>query len=68
MKTQVQAKKDDRDNNRILRWLVIAIAVLVVGALSYNLLAHKRMGPTPDAPETSQAAPPTSAGASANGK
>ena len=43
MKSPRQAKSDERDNRRVLTWLVIAIAVIVIGALSYNFFARQRM-------------------------
>ncbi|MDM0108840.1 hypothetical protein QTH97_28125 [Variovorax sp. J22R24] len=60
MKSPGQVKGDERDNTRVLRWVVIAVVILVVGALSYNFLAREK---TSDAPlarpsaESAQKAP-----------
>ena len=38
-----QAKSDERDNNRVLRWGVIAVIVVGVGALAYNFFAQQKI-------------------------
>jgi hypothetical protein len=35
-----QAKNDDRDSRRVLRWVVISVVVLLIGALTYNYMAR----------------------------
>ena len=55
-----QAKKDDRDNNFVVRWAVAAVIVVAIGAVGYNYLA--RTG-SPDMAPTStpvQVAPSSS--------
>lgn len=47
MKTQTQQKSDERDNKRVLRWIVVAVVVLLVGALTYNFFARERTGAAP---------------------
>ena len=37
-----QAKRDERDNNLVLRWGVIAVIVVGVGALAYNFFAQQK--------------------------
>jgi hypothetical protein len=55
MKTQTQQRTDERDNKRVSRWLVILVAVLLVGVLTYNFFARERTGAAPMAqPSTSQ--------------
>lgn len=55
MKTPVQQRTDERDNKRVLRWVVIAVVVLVVGALIYNFLGRERTGEAPAVPQNSAA-------------
>ena len=43
--TREQAHDNRHDNKRAFRWGAGLVAVLVVGALSYNLLSHDRPGP-----------------------
>jgi hypothetical protein len=38
-----------------VRWVVIAIVVLLVGVLSYNFLARERTGAAPAAPPSTPA-------------
>jgi hypothetical protein len=66
MKTQTQQRTDERDNRRVWQWTVIAVVVLLAGALSYNLLGREHTGaPTvpPATPTTESAtqAPPNPA-------
>jgi anti-sigma-K factor RskA len=60
MKTQIQQRTDERDNRRVWRWVVIAVVVLLVGALTYNFLGRERTGapttqPSTQAPQNSAA-------------
>jgi len=55
MKTPTQQRTDERDSKRVLRWVVIAIVVLLVGVLSYNFLARERTGAAPAAPPSTPA-------------
>ena len=55
MKTPTQQRTDERDNKRVLRWVVIAIVVLLVGVVTYNFLARERTGAAPAAPPSTQA-------------
>ena len=51
-----QAKSDERDNNLVLRWGVIAVIVVGVGALAYNFFAQQKIeGPAEQG--SSQVAP-----------
>ena len=53
--TQQQASSDRSDNKRAFRWGAIAVAVLVVAALGYNMVSHERAGPLgPEAPTATQ--------------
>jgi hypothetical protein len=47
MKSPHQVKTDERDSARVLRWVVAAVIVLVIGALSYNYFAKQRMAQGP---------------------
>jgi len=58
--TREQAHDNRHDNKRAFRWGAGLVAVLVVGALSYNLLSHDRAGPlNPEAPAVQQRADPS---------
>jgi hypothetical protein len=61
MKTQTQQRTDERDNSRVWRWAVIAVVVLLVGALSYNVLGRERTGAPTVRPATPTAEPATQA-------
>jgi len=53
--TPHQAHNDRRDNKRAFRWGAIAFAVLLAGALGYNMLSHDRAGElNPQAPTATQ--------------
>jgi len=66
--TQEQASNDRSDNKRAFRWGAIAVAVLVVAALGYNMVSHERAGPlgpeTPTATQQRRAPTPDSGGTS----
>ena len=57
--TREQAHDNRHDNKRAFRWGAAVVAVLVVGALSYNLLSRDRAGPlNPETPAVQQRAEP----------
>ena len=58
MKPQGQVGSDERDNKRVIRWGAIAIAVLLVGALSYNFFSTQRSA-EPAGPANSQSSTPS---------
>lgn len=61
MDDATQARSDRRDNKRAFRWGAIAVAVLVVLALGYNMVSHERAGPLgPDAATSAQRHQPPS--------
>lgn len=63
--TREQARSDRRDNRRAFRWGAIAIVVLALGAMGYNLLSRERSGPlNPDAVTTQKAPAPVEGGQS----
>lgn len=43
MKTDGQVKSDERDNNRVIRWIIFAIAVLLAASLSYSFFSRQKI-------------------------
>jgi cell division protein FtsN len=68
MARPLHPEHETRDNRRAFRWGAIAVAVLIVLALGYNMISYERAGPL--GPETStqeratQQPRPTEGGAS----
>ncbi|WPH22464.1 hypothetical protein [Variovorax paradoxus] len=65
MKSPRQAKSDERDNARVIRWGIGAAIFVFILALAYNFLAQTReegpvkpSTPTQSAPQTVPASPP----------
>ena len=46
-------KSDRKDNNRVSRWLIAVVILLIAGALLYNVVSRERTGPLPSAPPAS---------------
>lgn len=65
--TRERARDDRQDNKRAFRWGAVAVAVLVAGALGYNMLSHERAGPlNPETPAVQQPAAPAPSAAGGN--
>lgn len=45
MAEQLHPEKETRDNKRAFRWGAMAVILLIVLALGYNLISHERAGP-----------------------
>lgn len=65
MKSPRQARSDERDNARVIRWGIGAAIFVFILALAYNFLAQTReegplkpSTPTQSAPQTAPASPP----------
>ena len=57
MAEQLHPENETRDNKRAFRWGAIAVLVLIVLALGYNMISHERVGPLGPDSQTQQAAP-----------
>ncbi len=57
MAQQIHPENETRDNRRAFRWGAIAVAILVVLALGYNMISYERAGPLGPETPTQQAAP-----------
>ena len=56
MARQLDPENETRDNRRAFRWGAIAVAVLIVLALGYNMISYERAGPLgPETPTQEQA-------------
>lgn len=45
MADQLHPENETRDNKRAFRWGAMAVILLIVLALGYNLISHERAGP-----------------------
>ena len=63
--TRANARHDRQDNKRAFRWGAVLVAVLIAGAVGYNLVSRERAGPlNPDTPTTQQRPAPAEGGQS----
>lgn len=61
--TREEVRHDRQDNKRAFRWGAVVVAVLVAGAVGYNLVSRERAGPlNPDSAATQQHSPAPAAG------